>query len=107
MVPVTVGFWMHRPRPSARGCRFAVGWPVSPLFCKARASASRRLGLLPSQHGSQPLEVADDHGEGDVALESADAVVGAAIQAVVPQGVDGRLDGGVLGCRNSPIIEPI
>jgi len=40
------------------------------------------LGLLCQQDGAEAVEAAPDQGEGDAALESVDAVIGAHVQAV-------------------------
>ena len=51
------------------------------------------------------MDVSDQHGEDDMALEPADAMVGAAVQAVVFQGVDRGLYRGVLTAQANK-LEP-
>ena len=71
--------WAHQPLGS--GCAFALA------LCLFR--------LARKQDGTDAMQVARDHGQRDVALEAVDAMIGAAVQAMHFQGVDGRLDGAV------------
>ncbi len=57
---------------------------------------SHSLGLLLAQDGAQALHVARNDGECDVSLEAVDPMVRADVQAVLLQGIDGRLHCAVL-----------
>ena len=56
----------------------------------------RRLGLFGRQDGAEAMQVALDHGQDNIALETVGAMVGAAAQAMRIQGIDGQLVRGVL-----------
>ena len=67
--------------------------------CCTFSSAPLPLGLLREQDGAEAVEIAPDHGQGDVAFEAVDAMVAANIQSVRLQGVDGRFHAGVVAAQ--------
>jgi len=57
--------------------------------------AVRNLFSLNSKEGAEAIQIASNHGQGDVALEAVDPMIATEIQSVGLQGVDGRFHGAV------------
>lgn len=71
---------------------------LSGFFVSASSSIGCLFFLL-AQNDSQALNVACHDGEGDVALETVNAMIGAFIQAMHAQRIDRRFDGRVLAAQ--------
>ena len=79
---------------------------VCPLrWCSGRTTIGTPLSLrlLLAQQGAQALDVARHHGQGHIALETIEAMIQTAVQAMDLQGVDGRFHRGVLAAQADEI----
>jgi len=57
------------------------------------------LGLLPQQDRAEAVDVPPHHGQGHIALEALDAMVGTDVEAVVLEGIDGGFHRGVTSAQ--------